>query len=511
MAQGACFGRILAGLCGVTSLCCGKLAGIWRHRSAGSPLASGGPGDWALPADKMNKQRVWVMTKLRYLSASSLCLGLLAAGVSPVLAEEADEHWPYKTFAKAVAAGDRDLLLTAFKFPVEMCVSGEPAVYPDAASLASYSLEDILGGRENVEELKNRFGEASTGEPTEAAWNDQMLFFFGASEHKFISFSYTGDGIVTVRDERCQDRMVPRRLSFCGDPLQDAMITMHANQSAWYHSSGVYENFLDHRGSVLNVRSLDSGNGGTVDFSLDGQRLDLVRTPTSFKAAPVFQDRASGDQYLVTLPEEFGQDYCEGPDRCIPVPYAYVFHKAAGRDSCDPEPIVLAEKYMYNFCPLDRIESAEIRLFTEGFINGRDVFDGVDLLKMTFADPAGKIFLRFENGVVDSQGTAHGHDSELARLYQDDKAPEGTYGEMIGVLNYGGRTLRGVYHAYQRLVFRNGEDEILALPEGDYDGTTGDLSCAEQDGCTISQGRFVLFVRNALAGCERIVLESSGK
>ena len=397
---------------------------------------------------------------------------------------------------RALETDNRELFLSAFHYPIKICIDGKYIRATNAQALAGYSLDQLLGGQALKKNLRSAMAEMDMGEPYEFTYGGKQVFGFGAyvSDRENLQIAYTDDGVFELTRYGCG---MPKQ-TFCNNPEQDDLIHMQSYRHAWMFNQGVYENFLDHNYSKLVTKPMYDTAGGGLELTLDGKKLNLTRVPSSFDEAPVYSDGAA--DYLVTLPGEYGVDYCESPIACGVVPYAFVFVKKKGSESCEPGQIVLAEKMELNFCPFDQNANAEIRLFTQGFnqisaeaekMVGKSYADGSSRAALRFEERA----MNFDTGVMAPKGT--------------DPASEGHYKVTAAELTLDGKTLVALSEELHAILFADGDTEIRAVLEGDYDSAKLNpdrLACANDSTCNQPDSRVVLFVRNKTGICERLVL-----
>ena len=442
---------------------------------------------------------------LRNLPLSVLCVvcGGMLVPVSAYADEEIDVHAPYVKVKKAMETNDRDLFVSALRFPLTMCFTGTPVRYTQPSDLDAFSLELIMGGQNVINAFVRDNRDRRTGEPYEVAFDNEQVFgvFANSSDSEWLSMSYTSKGVYEIRDSRCSDRRIPK-LSFCNNQEQDAKINMFAMLSKWYSNSGVYENFSDHSRSSIVAKSGYDVAGGSYEFILNGRKLNLTRDPGSFDEAPVYYDE--NYEYMIMSPGQPGESYCEGPLLCRKIPYLHVFAKKKGSAACDDGEIVLAEKETLNFCPFNQINNHEIRLFSEGFTTAID-----KILDRRYGSSDGAI-LRFE-------GRLYSYDDVPAPENISEAEKNNYYTKKFAILTYNGRKYETALAESDsnpaKLMFSSDEFEIMALPEGDFDQTNYDnpsLRCAAgfyDDKCKLDPQRYVLFVRNKDGECVRFPLE----
>ncbi len=414
--------------------------------------------------------------------------GVSAGAEDAAPEQEAQERDIFGIIKTAVNKNDRDLLLTAFRYPVSLCINDRLEVYQNAEALKKYTLAEIIGSEGLVSSLKTSLDSQSSGEAFEVSYGNYQVMGIGAyvSDSEMVGISFTEQGIFSVNGPGCGGLKVPK-LQFCGDPEQDALINMLAQNSFWMFNNGTYENFRDHAYSRLEMIPGDTVAGGSYDFVFEGKKLSLERDPGSFHSAPVFRD--AGKEYLILAPAEPGEEYCKYPGLCRPVPFVHVFSKDRGAAKCDPGEIVLAEKYTLNFCPFAPRFNAEIRLFTEGF-----TLEQPELFQNSYRNEAGDMALSFEERKV-TRGSG-------------DESYEDTGN--FALLTFKGQKFEIPYSLKHNLVFRNGDTEILAVPAGDYERANRDsenLGCVMEDQCIRPTERMLLFVRSGNGNCERYPLE----
>ncbi|WP_019003048.1 hypothetical protein [Succinimonas amylolytica] len=414
--------------------------------------------------------------------------GVSAGSEAAAPEQEAQERDVFGIIKTAVSNNDRDLLLTAFRYPVALCINEKLEVYQNAEALKKYTVAEIIGSDSLVSSLVTSLQSQSSGEAFEISYDNYQVMGVGAyvTDREMVTINFTQQGIFAVNGTGCGGLKVPK-LQFCGDPEQDALINMLALNSFWMFNSGTYENFRDHAYSRLEMIPGDTVAGGGYDFIFEGKKLNLVRDPGSFNSAPLFHDDSK--EYMILAPAEPGEEYCSYPGVCHPVPFIHVFSKSRGASKCDSGEIVLAEKYTLNFCPFSPRFNAEIRLFTEGFS-----LEQPDLFKNSYRNGTGDMALSFEERKV-TRGSG-----------------DNSYEENVNfaVLTFKGQKFETAYSLKHNMVFRNGDTEILAVPAGDYDRAnqeTENFRCAMEDQCVRPTERMLLFVRSGNGNCERYSLE----
>lgn len=425
---------------------------------------------------------------------SAALLPAASAAEEAAASQEPEERDVFGIIKTAVNNNDRDLFLTALSYPLSLCINNELRVYQNAEALKGFTLAEIIGSQELLASLKANLDGMRSGEAFEVAYDNYQVMGAGAyvSDKERVTINFTDNrGIYEMNSGGCGGVRVPK-LSFCGDAEQDALINMLALRSFWMFNRGVYENFRDHGYSRLEMTPGEIAAGGRYDFIFEGQKLSLVRDPSSFNSAPVFHDGSR--EYMILAPAEFGAEYCKYPGQCRPVPYLHVFSKKKGAERCDPGEIVLAEKHTLNFCPFDKTFNAEIRLFTEGF-----GFDQPDLFKNSYGNQAGDISLSFEERTVKTvpEGSQEGYDETVT----------------FAMLSLKGEKLETRYSLHHNLVFQSGDTEILAVPAGDYEKANSDtynLGCAGEDVCVRPLEKMLLFVRKGNGNCHRLSLDRKG-
>ena len=410
--------------------------------------------------------------------------------------DTADTDAVFAKLSNALDTDNRDLFLSALRYPVKICIDGKYIRATNAQALAGYSLDQLLGGQALKQKLKASMGEMATGEVYEFSYGGDQAFGLGAyvSDSETLQLAYTEKGIYEISREGC---LMPK-LNFCGNPEQDYLIRMLSYRDAWLFNSAVYENFLDHNYSKLVTIPKYDATGGGIELTLDGKKLNLVRDPSSFDEAPIYSDGSA--EYMIMLPMEYGEDYCRGPGVCDAVPYAHIFVRKKGGAACEPGRIVLAEKMQLNFCPFDQTANAEIRLFTQGFnlLSG----EAEKMQGKSYADGNGRASIRFEPRAMNFE-------TQSMAPKGTDPESDGHYRVTTAELVLDGKTLTSLSEELNAILFTDGDTEIRAVLEGDYDSARVNqdrLVCAGDSSCNLPDSRVVLFVRNKTGICERLVL-----
>ena len=136
---------------------------------------------------------------LRNLPLSVLCVvcGGMLVPVSAYADEEIDVHAPYVKVKKAMETNDRDLFVSALRFPLTMCFTGTPVRYTQPSDLDAFSLELIMGGQNVINAFVRDNRDRRTGEPYEVAFDNEQVFgvFANSSDSEWLSMSYTSKGV----------------------------------------------------------------------------------------------------------------------------------------------------------------------------------------------------------------------------------------------------------------------------------------------------------------------------
>lgn len=424
-----------------------------------------------------------------------MVLSVLIPDESPAVPGES-EGPVISSIRKAVTQNDTGPFIKALHYPITLCLNGTPERFQNEDELKTYTMADFLGSGEIVAPFAEFMKGPNPAEGFEISYGGKQVFGLGysADDNTYVFISYTEDGIYEIKNGKCGEMKFPKPV-FCNDPEKDAFISMLAHHSTAFHNRGTYESFKDGGYSRIVMTPSEKVAGGAVDFILDGKKLDLKRDPKSYDEAPVYSDETA--DYMILSPGEFDEIYCYYPGRCRPIPFIHVFKKLKGAETCEDGELVLAEKYSLNFCPYDSTMSSEIRLFSEGFAK-----NGEPLVSKVFADEGGTTSVRFESRSV------------------EEKIPEedggGTYDRdfTVAVLKFNGKEHETVLNDSESIVFRTGDREILAVPEGDYDAVNGDfpnLGCADEDVCVQAAEKLVLFIRDDKGSCERRSLKAVRK
>ncbi|MBQ8708809.1 MAG: hypothetical protein IJ523_12035 [Succinivibrionaceae bacterium] len=402
----------------------------------------------------------------------------------------------FAKLSKALETDNRDLFLSALRYPIKICINGKYIRATSAQTLSDYSLDQLLGSQTLKQKIRSSMAGRNAGNDYELSYGGDPVFSLDAyvSESETLRLNYTEKGVYEINRQEC----VMPKLNFCNNPEQDDLIYMQSFQAAWRFNSAVYENFLDHNYSKLVTIPIYDAAGGGVELTLDGKRLNLVRDPSSFDEAPIYSDGSA--EYMIMLPKEDGVLYCYGLGFCDAVSYAHIFVKKKGSVSCEPGRVVLAEKMELNFCPFDQIANAEIRLFTQGFNHLSD--ETGKLQGKSYADDNGRASLRFEPRAMNI-------DTKSLAPKGTDPESSGHYRVTAAELVLDGKTLTTLSEELHAILFTDGDTEIRAVLEGDYDSpavNTDHLVCAGDSSCNQPDSRIVLFVRNKTGICERLVL-----
>lgn len=424
-----------------------------------------------------------------------LVLSVLIPEESMAFPGERDDH-VISSIRKAVTGNDAGQFIKALHYPITLCLNGRQGRFQNEDELKGYGIADFLGSQKIVAPFAEFLKGPSPAEGFEISYGGKQVFGLGHSvdDDTYVFISYTEDGIYEIRNGQCGETKFPK-LVFCNDPEKDAFINMLAHHSTAFYNRGTYENFISGGYSKIVMTPSEKVAGGSVDFILNGKKLDLKRDPKSYDEAPVYSDDSA--DYMILSPGEFDEIYCFYPGRCRPIPFIHVFMRPKGAETCNGDELVLAEKYGLNFCPRDRNMSSEIRLFSEGFAK-----NGEPLVSRVFTDDGGLTSVKFESRTV------------------EEKIPEedggGTYDRdvTVAVLKLNGKEYETVLTDFDQVVFRTPDREIMAVPEGDYDLVNGDfpnLACAEEDLCVPATEKVVLFIRDGEGNCERRALKAVRK
>ena len=102
------------------------------------------------------------------------CLGVASALACSSHAEEgddtADTDAVFAKLSNALDTDNRDLFLSALRYPVKICIDGKYIRATNAQALAGYSLDQLLGGQALKQKLKASMGEMATGEVYEFSY-----------------------------------------------------------------------------------------------------------------------------------------------------------------------------------------------------------------------------------------------------------------------------------------------------------------------------------------------------
>ncbi len=418
------------------------------------------------------------------------------AGQNIVSAEEStdvDEAGPeevvIKAIKKSVAENNASLLTSQIQYPITICLNKKPTRITSAEGLKDYKLSDILGSEDHLKALKETLKEYATGDAYEYSYDNLQVYGIYASgdDERSVSLRFTEKGIFDIDNNQCESVNFPKQ-KYCNDPEKDALINMLGNHSTNFYNDGTYERFTQDGYSKLTMTSMEEAKGGKIDFTLNGKKLNLTRDPLSFDAIPVYTDGTK--EYMILAPGQPGETYCYYPGNCRSVPYVYVFTKAKGAETCDGDDFVLAEKYVLNFCPGENLYNQEIQNFTQGFAIG-------------------------ESGALNNKSYSN-KDKSITVKFIPEKTPAGEaseYNKPItekAILTYKGQTVTEKFPIDHNLVFTVGEEEILVVPEGDYDKANPDdlnLDCAIEGQCTPGTERVVLIIRDSQGTCQRLPLD----
>ncbi len=414
-----------------------------------------------------------------------------------VAEEEVDEHGKYQLFRQALLDDNKEMFLSSFNYPVEMCINNELRHFDNASQLSAYSMEDILGGPELFKKFKEVVKERDHGEFYETAYDNLQVsgLFVYVSEKLDANLGYTAKGIHQIHRSNCNPKIV--NLKFCNNVVQDAHIRMLTVNNMWEYPYGEFENFLDHSYSKILINSDNNKLSKELNFIIDGKAIKGKRVEGFYNDAPVFTD--GKDQYMILSSSENDENLCiEG--MCQPVHYFHIYKKDGDTGTC--EDIVLTEKYSLNFCPYDRRQSSEIAYYNNGFEFDTTTYNAGTV----FSSSSNSTTVSFELGLSCFEG-------EKVRPLANP-IPEDCYEQTVMALNYQGKKYYRNVDKHMQFVFNAGDLEILAVPEGDFDAKTENyrdkhLMCALDFVCQRNAKRMVLFVRNKEGMCERVVLDQA--